>query len=44
LRDIATYSLNPSQTPALIINGNVEMAGRIERLTLKSKLEALNKY
>jgi hypothetical protein len=44
LRDITNYSLNPSQTPALIINGNVEMAGTIERLALKSKLESLNKY
>jgi hypothetical protein len=44
LRDIANYSLNPSQTPALLINGSVEMAGTIDRIALKSKLEAIHKY
>lgn len=44
LRDISKYSLNPSQAPAVIVNGNVEMAGNIERLALKRKLEAMHKY
>lgn len=44
LRDISRYSVNPSQTPALIINGNLELAGNIEPPQLKMKLESLNRF
>jgi hypothetical protein len=40
LRDITNYSLNPSQTPALLINGQVEFAGKIDFILLRRKLEA----
>lgn len=43
LKDIARYSINPSQTPAVIINGNLELAGNIEYTVLKMKLENFNK-
>jgi len=44
LREISRYSLNPSQTPAIIINGNVELAGQIEPAVLKKKLESMHRY
>ena len=44
LRGISRYSLNPSQTPAIIINGNVELAGQIEPAVLKKKLESMHRY
>lgn len=40
LRDMTNYSLNPSQTPALLINGQVEFAGKIDFIILRRKLEA----
>jgi hypothetical protein len=40
MQEISKYSLNPSQTPAILINGNVEFAGRFEFMLLKKKLEA----
>ena len=43
LQEISKYSLNPSQTPAIIINGHAELAGQVEQLVLKNKLEALHK-
>lgn len=43
LRDITKYSLNPSQTPILLINGNVELAGRADFITLKKKMEIAQK-
>lgn len=44
LREISRYSLNPSQTPPVIINGNVELAGTIDTSVVKMKLESLNRY
>ena len=44
LREISKYALNPSQAPVVVINGNVEMAGPVNMLILKNKLEAINKY
>ena len=41
LKELIKYSLNASQTPAVIINGNVELAGRIEPTVLKAKLEQI---
>ena len=43
LRDIARYALNPSQTPAIIINGKVEHAGKIDSVALRKRLEAIQK-
>ena len=42
LADLSKYALNPSQTPAVIINGNVEVAGRIEPGILKMKLHSIH--
>ena len=41
LSGIDRYSLNPSQTPALLINGKVEFAGRIDLILLRRRLEAV---
>jgi hypothetical protein len=43
LRGISQLSLNPSQTPVLIINGTVEFAGRIDLILLRQRLEALHR-
>ncbi len=43
LKDIGNYSLNAAQTPALLINGVVEFAGRIDVLLLRRRLEAIHK-
>ena len=40
LKDITVHSLNPSQTPAILINGQVEFAGRVDFILLRRKLEA----
>ena len=42
LKDISKYSLNASQAPALIINGNLELAGRIEPPVIRAKLESIH--
>ena len=44
IRAISKYSLNPSQTPAVIINGNAELAGKIEIGVIKKKLESIHRY
>jgi len=41
IRDISKYSLNASQTPAIIINGNAELAGHFEPTNIKTKLEQI---
>ena len=43
LTDISKYSLNPAQTPAILINGEVEMAGRVDPIVLRRKLEAIQR-
>ena len=43
LTGISQYSLNPSQTPAIVINGVVEFAGRVDQMVLKRRLEAINR-
>ena len=43
LLTIAQYSLNPSQTPIVIINGIVEFAGRLDLVLLRRRLEAIHK-
>ncbi|MFH0876969.1 MAG: thioredoxin family protein [Candidatus Omnitrophota bacterium] len=42
LRDITKYSLNPSQIPAILINGLVEFAGRVDPTLLKNRLERIH--
>ena len=43
LRDISKYSLNPSQTPAILINGVVEFAGKLDMILVRRGLEAIHK-
>lgn len=44
LKDITKHALNPSQTPAIVINGKVELAGgKFEPSVLKSRLEAIHR-
>ncbi|OIO36457.1 MAG: hypothetical protein AUJ74_02480 [Candidatus Omnitrophica bacterium CG1_02_44_16] len=43
LLNISQYSLNPSQTPAIIINGIVEFAGGFDPILMKRRLEAIHK-
>jgi hypothetical protein len=43
LLTVSQYSLNPSQTPAIIINGIVEFAGRFDGILMRRRLEALHK-
>lgn len=44
LREISNFGINPSQTPALIINGELEAAGRINIAVLRNKLDSLCRY
>jgi len=41
IHDLAKYSINASQTPAIVINGNVELSGRVDATALKNRLIAL---
>ncbi len=43
LKEISKYALNPSQTPAIIINGKVEFAGRADPILLRRRLEEIHK-
>ena len=43
LRDLANYSLNPSQTPAILINGRVEFAGRLDWNLIGRRLDAVQR-
>lgn len=43
LRALEKFSLGPAQTPALLINGQVEFAGRVDRINLKRRLEIIHK-
>jgi hypothetical protein len=43
LRDISKYNISPSQAPAVIINGALEFAGRIETSIIKRRLEAIHR-
>ncbi len=42
LRDLAQYSVNPSQTPVVIVNGIVEFAGKLDIILLRHRLEAVH--
>ena len=44
LRDISKYSVSPSQTPAVIINGKLEFAGNVEPALIQKKLESIHRY
>lgn len=43
LRDISKYSLSPAQTPVILVNGNVEFAGRFDLILVRSRLESIHK-
>ncbi len=43
LKNITRYSLNPSQVPVIIINGQVEFAGRIDLINLRRKLDFIHR-
>ena len=43
LEVISQYALSPAQTPVILINGQVEMAGKIDPILLRRRLEALQK-
>jgi hypothetical protein len=43
IRDIDRYAINASQKPVVLINGNVEFAGRIQTRFIKFKLDYLLK-
>ncbi len=43
IQGLSRYGLNPSQTPAILINGKVEVGGRVDLAVLKRRLEAINK-
>ena len=44
LKEISRFSLNASQLPAVIINGNLEFSGQPGAMALRTKLNSLHKY
>ena len=44
LSEISKFSLNPSQLPAVIVNGSLEFSGLAEAKALRAKLESVHKY
>lgn len=42
LQSISKYSLNPSQLPAVIINGNLEISGKAPAAIIKNKLSSIH--
>ncbi len=44
LLTISQYSLNPSQTPIIIINGIVEFAGKFDGILMRRRLEEIHKF
>jgi hypothetical protein len=43
LQNIGKYNVNAAQTPAILINGIVEFAGKFEPEALRKKLETIHK-
>jgi len=43
LQNLSDYSVNASQTPAVLINGRVEFAGAVNVTALRTKLESIHK-
>lgn len=43
LENLMKLNVNASQTPAILINGSVEFAGKFEMEALRKKLEAIHK-
>ena len=41
-KEISKYSLNVSQMPVILINGNVEFAGKMDVLLLKKKFDSIH--
>ena len=44
LSQVSQYSINASQAPIVIINGNVEFSGKATQDVIKKRLENLHKY
>jgi hypothetical protein len=44
LRAADKYSVNISQAPIIVINGQVELAGQVQRPAIKNKLVSINKF
>ena len=44
LLQLSQYSVNASQAPVVIINGNVEFSGQVTQDVVKNRLEAMNRY
>jgi hypothetical protein len=42
LKDIAQYSVNASQAPLIIINGQLEFSGRFDMILLKKRLTSIH--
>ena len=40
---ISKYNVNVSQMPAVLVNGTVEFAGKIDMLLLRKRLESIHK-
>ncbi len=43
IKELSKYSLNASQTPAVLINGVVEFAGRVEPIIMRRRLDEIHK-
>jgi len=43
LREMNKFALNASQRPVVLVNGNVEFAGRIQTRFIKTKLDSIIK-
>jgi hypothetical protein len=43
IREMEKYALNASQRPVVLINGNVEFAGRIHVRFMKAKMDSILK-
>jgi hypothetical protein len=43
LQNITRYNLNPSQAPAVLVNGNPEFAGNIETINIQNKLDMIHR-
>ena len=44
LNEISKFSLNASQLPAVVVNGNLEFSGQSDTKALRAKLESIHKY
>ncbi len=42
IANITNYGINPSRAPAILINGRIEAAGRVEHEAMKKRLQLLH--